>query len=134
MAQHTITNEINQLLAAGLTLDEIRTASDTRIDEGWAETADGDWKLDENGNHITRYFVWNKRDLNSFTAWSESIKPKPANPATARQIGYIRALIARNEEPGYISVPSEPAKLEIFLAGLDKTQASQLIDSLTGNY
>lgn len=49
--------------------------------------------------------------------------------ATPRQIGYIKSLLAEGDEPGFVSRPKVAD-----LSTLTRSQASALIDSLTGRY
>ena len=135
MAFYSITTDIRPLLAAGLTLDQIQAETGITIISTWVETADGDWKVDEDGNRIASYQVQRKGDLARWDEWMRARTPKaPAAaradaPATDRQIAYIRRLIldGRGEEGGFMTVPAD-------LTTLTKADASALINSLTGQY
>lgn len=108
MAQYNITTEINEALADGFTLDQIREQSGVNVDTLYDD-----------------YIVWNRREVNRFTHWHENRTANAApDAATGPQINYLSKLIStRHDDAFFMTIPAD-------LTTLTKAEASTLIDAL----
>lgn len=137
MAQHNVTGIVEELLAAGHTIDQIKARADIRDDYN------GGW------------FVWNRTEESKLTSigdaveWAREAAADRAAQARAdsmitdRQVDYIISLLVQRirsgEDDGFMSTHNlwndDHTKIsKPKIQALTKSQASNIISSLKGTY
>jgi hypothetical protein len=136
MAQHNVTSTVNKLIAEGYTLEQIKAKADIRTDYngGWIV-----WNRTEQSNLQS---IGDEKRWAAQEAADKAAEARANNMATDRQVDYIISLlverIRNGNEDGFMSTHNlygATGKIsKQAVRNLTKTQASNMISSLKGDY